>query len=314
MSPNLKTATLFISFIVCIYFLRSTDISPVRSLQSHVSRFLDEQQLIAKFCDGVSTNDTYTDSQRDKAAGYRNSIGNVRPDDKTLTAFINNSEPSDEFIGDYAKGMIPILVPWLVFFAIGAVLCLVFVINWCCMNCACCGSCACGCCLSPKTSRRKNICAAASVILMLMAVGAGTAGLIFSTKVPQQANATICWGVRLIQKVNEGSPEDNWIGLNPAVTTLDDITDQIANAVNGMNVFNTILGKLNTNLNQATNLVSLTYQDNKDITVSRIDPDETTPYTPDYISVIFFYYSKILLIYFQNRILVHQVILLLQQD
>jgi len=284
MSLNYKNLTLFISFIVCIYFLRSTQLSPVRSLQSQVSRFLDEQQLIAKFCTGVSTTDSYSDSQRDKAVGYRNSIGNVRPDDKTLTAFINNSEPSDEFIEDYVKGMIPILVPWLVFFVIGAVGCLIFVLNWCCMNCSCCRSCACGCCLSPKVSTRKNFCAAVSVSLMLMTVGAATAGLIFATRVPDQANATICWGARMLEKINEGSDQDNWIGLNPALLTLDSITDKVVNAVNGLNVFNTILGRLNTNLNQATNLVALTYTDNQDITISRIDPDETTPYTPDYIS------------------------------
>jgi len=287
MSTTAKNLTIFLSLILTIYFLRSTEFAPVRSLQSGVSRFLDEQQLIAKFCDGVSTNDTYTDSQRDTAEGYRTSLGKVRPDDKTLTGLINSNEPSDDFLEDYGKSMIPILLPWLIFFVIGAVGCILFVFNWCCINCSCCRSCACRCCLAPKTNRGMKTCAIASVFFMLMTIGAATAGIIFATKVPGEANATICWTVRLIEKINEGSDDDNWIGLNPALVTLDDITHQITSTVNGLSAFNTILGKLTSNINNATNLVTLTYEDNQDVTVSRIDPDQTTPYTPDYISVNF---------------------------
>jgi len=280
MSLNYKNLTIFLSLILCIYFLRSNPLSSIR--------LLDQQQLIDKFCEGVSESDSYTESQRDQAAGFRNSIGNIRPDDKTLTAFISDDQSSGNFIGDYAIGVLPVLIPWLVFFAIGAVGCLVFLINWCCINCSCCARCACRCCLSPKinakSNRRTNFFVAASILFMLMTVGAGTAGLIFSTKIPKQANATICWTVRLMEKINEGSADDNWIGMNPAIKNIDSIATNITNTVIGLNVFNDIMASLTNNLNQATNLVSLTYADNKDVTISRINPDETTPYTPDYIS------------------------------
>jgi peptidoglycan hydrolase CwlO-like protein len=282
MSTKFKTTGILLSFIICIYLLRNNEASPGSFLKNNIGRFLQNQKLTERFCSDVPLTDPYTESQIEKAEGNRNSLAKIRNDEKTLTALIDNNEPDDGFLGTYLKSMIPILVPWAAFFVVSVLMFTVFLINFCCMNCRCCRNCACRCCLPPKTGRFKNCFATFSLICLVLAAGASAAGIYFSVNVPEEANATVCWAVRLLEKINEGSEEENWVGLSSGLDKVDLIVANVNGAVNDMAGFGVIVNSATNKINQASTLADSMYKDNQNISIDRIDPEEDS-YVPGYI-------------------------------
>jgi len=86
---------------------------------------------------------------------------------------------------------------------------------------------------------------------MFFVVGIAIAGAVFSSRVNIQSNATVCWGLRLLDKIENGSQEDDWIGFSPAVNKIDSIVAGVINAAGGLSDFNTVVEYLSSNITEA---------------------------------------------------------------
>jgi len=85
---------------------------------------------------------------------------------------------------------------------------------------------------------------------MFFVVGIAIAGAVFSSRVNIQSNATVCWGLRLLDKIENGSQEDDWIGFSPAVNKIDSIVAGVINAAGGLSDFNTVVEYLSSNITE----------------------------------------------------------------
>ena len=303
MSSALRNSTILISFIVFIYTLRQTEVSPGKLLRHQIVRFTQEHKISEQFCVKADVNKIYTETSKVKAAKVRADFDKFRGD-STLTSFINRGEPSNSFIGNYGKAMVPYLVPWIIFFVLGLLGFVYCLINWSCMNCWCCTNRGIKFCRRPKTDRFKNCYATFSIIFTVLAIGAGIAGIVFSTRIPLNANGTICSVTRMLEDINDGSSDDHWVGVTPALGNIDTIAGQINSTVEGLGFFTTTLNALQQDMTDATDILTTIYKNTKNITLNRADTEKGV-YQPSYIQVT----NNVLFLYIE---LIYRILALLK--
>ena len=282
-----QSALLLISFVAVVFVLRSSDVSPGSLLRQQLVRALQQAKPSDSLCQGVDLSQGFTSGERERAEGFRNTISNVR-NGNPLIDFIEGSDPSSKFGSDYVVQLYPYAVPWVVFFVIGLLTALVFLVNWCCTYCSCCRCCKC--CTHPKQSRLRSFYIFTSIIFMTAVIATGVAGIIVSRDIPKDGKKTVCNLALFVETIADGSTQDNWIGIRPAAEKLITVLNSFNTTVNSLQETNNSFTEINTRLTAATDAIAAMYNDNRNLAVAtQPNPQDSGSYQPTYIQVYISY-------------------------
>jgi len=284
----LKTPLILTCFVLVIFMMRQNNITPSRGLR-HSVRLLTERILTSgsrpstTLCDGIITEDSYSESEVEKAEKVGDSLSKTRGGNPLEDWVVNGSE--DTFADDYAKGLVPFFAPWPVLFVISILTCFGFLMNWCCIY-GCCKNCCkcCKCCHGPKEQKKMKIYIAISGLFLVGMLGSAAAGLVFAPKVSNGMNVTFCTCLISVENLVYGETSESWLGFNGILTSLYDVQSQFSTTVTNLNAIGGSQTNMNTAYNNAVTANSDLYTNNQGQTVTRADPDETTAYSPDYIA------------------------------
>lgn len=280
----LKTPFVFVCFVLVIYMMRQNGISPSNGLR-HSLRLLNQRLLSSgrpseELCSGVSIEGTYSQEEIEKAS----TIKSPRGDNDLKEWVLNGNE--DSFVDDYAKPLIPMVAPWPVLAVITLLSCIGFVCNWCCIF-GCCKNCCkgCKCCKQNKQQSKMKIYMAISGLFLLGTLGAAAAGLNFAPKVSKGMNLTFCTALTSVENLVYGETEQEWIGFNGILTSLEDVANKFMLTVSGLNDISQSPTNFNTKHQTARDRNQDLYDNNNGYNdVPRGNPAQASTYTPDYVA------------------------------
>jgi hypothetical protein len=124
-----------------------------------------------------------------------------------------------------------------------------------------------------------------ALLFTLAGTGAGLAGIIVSGGIATGGQKTACAMVSMLDTLVTGSPPDQWIGISPAVTKIEQVLSNFTNIINSLNNVGTNFTDLNNKLGLASTAITNMYTNRNGLTLP--DPDPTNSgqtYIPDTIS------------------------------
>jgi peptidoglycan hydrolase CwlO-like protein len=111
----------------------------------------------------------------------------------------------------------------------------------------------------------------------LAGTGAGLAGIIVSGGVSSGAQKTTCATVSMLDTLVTGSPTDQWIGITPAVSKIEEVLQNFTNIVTSLSDIDTDFTDLNNKLNAAITDIQAMYDTHRNEVINDPDPAATTP-------------------------------------
>lgn len=266
-----KNLLILLSIIGCIYVLRDYNTSPTQLLKSQAVRLLQELRPSETLCKGVDIQSDVSISDRDRAAKVRSALDNIR-DGNPFVDFIQSNYPPADIGDEYVVPLLKYAVPWIVFFGISIISCVVYTFIWCCRR-------------QSKSNRFKTCCFIFSMVFSAFVIGAAIAGLVLSRGIPTGSHRTICRASLLLEEMAYGNGTTNWIGVKPAADRVTFILDTFNQTVDSIDAISDDFTEMRARIQPALAAVQTMYDDNAGKTVTRADPDVGGTYVPLYIQV-----------------------------
>ena len=283
MSSPRKAIIYLALLILGIWQLRQNDTSPVQFLK--FMRILEEDSIKDVLCKGVTTT-AVSSSERQRALSIRSTVSKLR-DGNQIIDFIEGSEPSSEFAKEYAKPLITFTAPWIAMFAVGLLVFIGILINFCCMHCSCCKNI--NCCKGPKITEKNpgRFWTMTSLIFSAAVATTSIAGLIFSVGMLKGGNQTICSVGILLDHLIDGNQPEDWAGLNLIISDLQKLFENFASDSVQLSypTGSADASLVNSGYTPVSADVTTMYNDNSGSTVHRADPSIGGTYQPAYIQV-----------------------------
>lgn len=285
MKISLSSAFL-VMLVGVIYYLRNNH-EPMGKFLEGPLRKLAEGTIVEQVCDGVNTNNTFTEKETKRAKTFRESLKKLR-DGNPLLEFIDQVHDQSKASKEYLVPLLKFATIWFVFFGISVLGFMGYSINWCCMYCKCCKKVATGklnCCAEPKKPRWKIFLLFGSIAFSCCVVGGSLTGIILSGTVPSGARKTACGIVTFLQEVADGRPEDKWIGIDQAVDQIGTILDIFDPIVNNLTNISTDYTALDNSVVVAKSSINILFTAADGQSAIRPDPEIGGTYLPTYIKV-----------------------------
>lgn len=213
--PHKWSVLILCALVSCVYLIRTTSPgSTNRSLQAVAAQ--------STMCVGVDTSESFTQTQIDMSNNIDKYLSSVRGGNQLLDD-INSADTEEDFVHEYGKSLLP-------FIAIGLVLSFFSIV---CICCHCCDyKCMRGC--SSPTKLNKFLCMGLAVLFSLAMVALAGAGLYFTGGMDTGYQKGTCSLSNFIVEFSAGNSDLNWIGLAPAVNTIQNVTNSINDTINGL--------------------------------------------------------------------------------
>mmetsp|Transcript_137879 Transcript_137879/g.195104 ORF Transcript_137879/g.195104 Transcript_137879/m.195104 type:complete len:291 (+) Transcript_137879:29-901(+) len=282
------TAFGFVCLVSCIYILRTQDASPSRFLAEAVVNTYESVRVLATgdattkknaICGDINPKEAFSSAERSQSESFQKQLENLRGGNP-LKTFITEGKGSGAFVDEYLIPLIPFAAGWIVGFAISFLAFWVCCCNWCCMH-GCCKCCAKGCfkcCGKPKTKKRENVWWIGGLVLMTGVVSVSIAGLVFMGRFVPALNKFLCTNADFLATAHDGVVADNWIGVSPAVDSVQNINNNFGNIKGNLSSISNSFTDMDTKLTTVLTAVDNMYTTSNGLTVTRGDPRETTAY------------------------------------
>ena len=285
MSFPTKAILPFALLLITICLLRQNDTSPAQFLRHHALRILGEESIKDVLCKGVTLT-IVSSGEKERALNIRSTVSKLRSGNQIMD-FIQGSDPRSEFIKEYAKPLVKFTAPWIAMFAVGLLVFIGILINFCCMHCSCCKNI--NCCKGPKITEKNpsKFWTITSIIFSSAVAATSIAGLIFSAGMLKGGNQTICSVGVLLDHLIEGNQPENWAGLDLIIADLQILFDNFAaDSLQLSYPYGSAdIAIVNSGYSSVSADVTTMYNDNSGSTVHRADPSIGGTYQPAYIQV-----------------------------
>lgn len=299
-NSSLKAFSFLSLLIFCIYTLRKVDLSFSSPLSLISSRYLEvqanDEASMQTMCTGFAPNQAFNDTQLYTAGNFSFTLDKIRGGNQMINVINNisslgsdntSSSSSDSSITNqtdaaiaYGKTFAPIIVFMGVFFLITLFFYMSFMCT-CCSN----GKKVCCCCEMGDLKTGKCFYGVLSILLLASVIGVSIAGLNISSHFEEDTTGAICTMNLFLEDLENGSLEDDWIGLYPASNSLNSILTHIDDlAFQGGN-FDEIHDSFNDQYNAITDSLADSYSNFNGKTLPRVDQTAGTTYIPVFISV-----------------------------
>lgn len=271
MFTKARNLLLLFCIIGSIYILRDHNTSPTKLFRNQVARILQDIRPSETLCKGVDITATVSASEINRAANVRSALGSIR-DGNPFVDFIQGSAPASDFANDYVVPVLKYAVPWIVFFGISIICCVVYTCIWCCRR-------------QSKSNRFKNWYFVFSMVFSAFVIGSAIAGLVLSRGMPTGSHRTICKTSLLLEELAYGNNTAQWMGIEPAANTILLVLNTFNQTVGNITAVSDDFTEMNARIQPALDAVQNMYNQNANKVVTRPDPDVGGTYVPLFIQV-----------------------------